>query len=159
MMMFWSTKTGISNKYSFSSSPTFSAEPWSIFTGRPKSSSSSSTGNNKVSIFVFDKKQFENYLLKYGIIKSKSSSKDKRLIQEGYEILRNQVINLAKLKHPNILTLIEPLEEHSKNFMFVTEYVTGTLESTFKEDADNGQLFSQHFLYKQYSYKKGGYNN
>ncbi|KAK5780717.1 hypothetical protein RI543_001839 [Arxiozyma heterogenica] len=143
-MMFWSTKTGISNKYSFSSSPTFIAEPWSVFTGRPKSSSS--TGNNKVSIFVFDKKQFENYLLKYGIIKSKSSLKDKQLIQEGYEILRNEVNNLAKLKHPNILTLIEPLEEHSKKFMFVTEYVTGTLEDAFKEDASDNQLFSQSFI-------------
>lgn len=132
-MMFWSTKTGISNKYSFSSSPTFTSEPWSVFTGRAKSSSTGpSNGNTRVSIFVFDKKQFEHYLSKYGIIKSKSSSRDKQLIQEGYEILRNQVNNLAKLKHPNILTLIEPLEEHSKNFMFVTEYVTGTLESTFK---------------------------
>lgn len=143
-MVFWSTKTGISNKYSFSSSPTFIAEPWSIFTGRCKLSSSN--GNNKVSIFVFDKKQFENYLLKYGIIKSKSSSKDKQLLQEGYEILRNQVNNLAKLKHPNILTLIEPLEEHSKTFMFVTEYVTGTIEDTFGEDADDEQLFSQNFI-------------
>lgn len=144
--MFWSTKTGISNKYSFSSSPTFTAEPWSVFTGRLKSSSSSSgssLGNSRVSIFVFDKKQFEQYLLKYSIIKSKSSSRDKQLIQEGYEILRNQVNNLAKLKHPNVLTLIEPLEEHSKNFMFVTEYVTGTLESTFKEDLDDEQEFLQ----------------
>lgn len=144
--MFWSTKTGIANKYSFSSSPTFTAEPWSVFTGRLKpgsSSSSTSVTNTKVSIFVFDKKQFEHYLSKYGIIKSKSSSRDKHLIQEGYEILRNQVNNLAKLKHPNILTLIEPLEEHSKNFMFVTEYVTGTLENIFKDDFDEEQDFLQ----------------
>lgn len=93
---------------------------------------------------------FENYLLKYGIIKSKSSSQDKNLIQEGYEILRSQVNNLAKLKHPNILTLIEPLEEHSKNFLFVTEYVTGSLESIFKtdqqqnDDADEQDFFKGH---------------
>ncbi|EJS43747.1 scy1p [Saccharomyces arboricola H-6] len=140
-MMFWSSKTGITSKYSFSSSPTFTAEPWSIYTGRPKSSSSSSP--SKVSIFMFDKKQFESYLLHYGIIKSKSGSKDKVLIQEAYEILRNQANNLAKLKHPNILTLIEPLEEHSKNFMFVTEFVTGSLETVFKETEDEEQNFLQ----------------
>ncbi|CAI4459052.1 BGP_1a_G0018770.mRNA.1.CDS.1 [Saccharomyces cerevisiae] len=140
-MMFWSSKTGITSKYSFSSSPTFTAEPWSIYTGRPKSSSSSSP--SKVSIFMFDKKQFENYLLHYGIIKSKSGSRDKVLIQEAYEILRNQANNLAKLKHPNILTLIEPLEEHSKNFMFVTEFVTSSLETVFRETDDEEQNFLQ----------------
>lgn len=129
-----------------SSAPTFAAEPWSIFTGRPKSSSSSSNPGTKVSIFVFDKKQFEHYLSKYGIIKSKSSSRDKQLIHEGYEVLRNQVNNLAKLKHPNILTLIEPLEEHSKNFMFVTEYVTGTLETIFQKELDEEQDFLQGHL-------------
>ncbi|KAL3236542.1 Scy1p RNJ42_01636 [Nakaseomyces bracarensis] len=128
-MMFWSSKSGISSKYTFSSSPTFTAEPWSVYTGRAKSGSS-----GKVSVFIFDKKQFENYLLNYGIIKSKSSSHDKVLIQEGYQVLRNQVNNLAKLRHPNVLTLIEPLEEHSKNFMFVTEYVTDCIESLYRND-------------------------
>ncbi|CAI6507421.1 Scy1p [Saccharomyces cerevisiae x Saccharomyces kudriavzevii VIN7] len=140
-MMFWSSRTGITSKYSFSSSPTFTAEPWSVYTGRLKSSSSSSP--SKVSIFMFDKKQFENYLLHYSIIKSKSGSKDKMLIQEAYEILRNQANNLAKLKHPNILTLIEPLEEHSKNFMFVTEFVAGSLETVFREIDDEEQNFLQ----------------
>lgn len=92
---------------------------------------------------MFDKKQFENYLLHYGIIKSKSGSRDKVLIQEAYEILRNQANNLAKLKHPNILTLIEPLEEHSKNFMFVTEFVTSSLETVFRETDDEEQNFLQ----------------
>ncbi|CAI4062967.1 hypothetical protein SUVZ_07G1640 [Saccharomyces uvarum] len=140
-MMFWSSKTGITPKYSFSSSPTFTSEPWSVYTGRPKSSSSSSP--SKVSIFMFDKKQFENYLLHYNIIKSKSGSRDKVLIQEAYEILRNQANNLARLKHPNILTLIEPLEEHSKNFMFVTEFVTGSLETVFRETDDEEKNFLQ----------------
>ena len=46
--------------------------------------------------------------------------------------------NLAKFRHPNVLTLIEPLEVHSKNMLFVTEYVTGSLESAFS-GADNGE--------------------
>ncbi|CCK70877.1 Scy1p KNAG_0F02100 [Huiozyma naganishii CBS 8797] len=142
-MVFWTSKSGISSKYSLSSSPTFAAEPWSVYTGRPKSSSSNSASNSKVSVFIFDKKQYEHYLLTYGIIRSKSSSSDKQLLQEGYEILRNQVSNLAKLKHPNILTLVEPLEEHSKNFMFVTEYVTGSLETFFKGEEEDEEDFLQ----------------
>ena len=146
MMGFWSSKNDISSKYTFSSSPTFVVEPWSVYTGRPKSSSSSSSsassasgaGSSKVSIFVFDKKRFETYLLNYGIIKSKSSSADRRFLDEAYEILGNHVNNLAKFRHPNVLTLIEPLEVHSKNMLFVTEYVTGSLESAFS-GADNGE--------------------
>lgn len=129
--MFWSSKNDINTCYSYSSSPTFTSEPWSIHTGKPKITTTN--GPSKVSIFIFDKKRFENYLLKYGIIKSKSSSKDKQLIHDAYNILRNQVNNLAKFKHPNILTLIEPIEEHSKNFIFVTEYVTASLQSSFQD--------------------------
>ena len=116
-MVFWSSKSGINSKYTFSSSPTFTSDPWSVYTGRPKSSSAL----GRLSLLQFDKKQFENYLLNYGIIKSKSSSQDKMLIQEAYQILKNQVNNLTKLKHPNILTVVEPIEEHSKTFLFVTE--------------------------------------
>lgn len=111
--------------------------------GRSKSSSASGAPP-KVSIFVFDKKQFENYLLNYGIIKSRSSSHDRALLQDGYEVLRRQVSNLSKLKHPNILAVIEPLEEHSKNFMFVTEYVTGSLESVFGHGNEETSFFQQH---------------
>lgn len=93
---------------------------------------------------MFDKKRFENYLLNYGIIKSKNSSQDKIVIQEAYEVLRNQVSNLAKLKHPNILALVEPLEEHSKNLMFVTEYVTGSLDSVFGNGDEETNFFKGH---------------
>ena len=145
MMGFWSSKSGINSKYSFSSSPTFVTEPWSVYSGRPKSSSSNSNPG-KVSVFIFDKKQFENYLMRYNIIKSKSSSHDKKLIQEGYDVLRNQVNNLAKLKHPNVLTLVEPLEEHSKNFMFVTEFVTGSLGSIFSSEDNDEQDFLKGYI-------------
>lgn len=142
--MFWFGKTGISSKYTFSASPTFITEPWSVYTGRPKEGST--TGVSKVSIFIFDKKGFETHLLNYGIIKSRSSSRDKTSISEAYDILRKQVSNLAKLKHPNILHLVEPLEEHSKNFMFVTEYVTGSLESVFTKVDEELNFFKGHVI-------------
>ncbi|SCU98769.1 LAFA_0G20054g1_1 [Lachancea sp. 'fantastica'] len=130
--MFWSSKSGISSNYSYSSSPTFTVEPWNVHTGRPKSSGSSSTSSTapKVSIFIFDKSKFENHLLTTGSIKSRTSSRDKQFIRSAYDVLRAQVSQLAKLKHPNVLALIEPLEEHSKNFIFVSEYVSGSVESS-----------------------------
>ncbi|SCU93731.1 LANO_0E04654g1_1 [Lachancea nothofagi CBS 11611] len=130
--MFWSSKSGISSNYSYSSSPTFTVEPWNVHTGRSKSNSSSSS-TSRVSVFIFDKRHFENHLLTSGIIKSRSSTRDKQFIQSAYDILRAQVNQLAKIKHPNVLALIEPLEEHSKNFIFVAEYVTGNLESSIME--------------------------
>ncbi|CCE65049.1 hypothetical protein TPHA_0J02290 [Tetrapisispora phaffii CBS 4417] len=142
-MMFWGSKSGISSKYSFSSSATFTSEPWSVYTGRLKTATSGSS-NSKVSIFIFDKKLFENYLSNYGIIKSKTSSNDRKLLEEAYDILRNQVNNLARLKHPNILTLLEPLEEHSKNFMFVSEFITGTVETIFTKKNDEEDFLKGH---------------
>lgn len=145
-MMFWGSKNGISSKYQYSSTPTFMAEPWSVYTAKPKSSSSSSSNTvDKVSVFIFDKKQFENYLLHYGIIKSKHSSQDKLFLSEAYSVLKNQVNNLAKFKHPNILQLVEPLEEHSKNFIFVTEYVSGSLFNLF-QDQEASSSFGEELL-------------
>ncbi|SCU88059.1 LAMI_0D08592g1_1 [Lachancea mirantina] len=128
--MFWSSKSSISSNYSYSSSPTFSAEPWSVHTGRPKNNAAKSSAS-RVSVFIFDKKQFESTLLSTGAIRSKTSAKDKKIIQSAYESLKTQVNNLMKLKHPNVLTIIEPLEEHSKNFIFVSEYVSGCVDSIF----------------------------
>ncbi|QEU61405.1 Scy1 [Kluyveromyces lactis] len=146
--MFWGSKSGISSKYSYSNTPTFTAEPWSVYTGKPKSSSSSNSSGpiDKVSVFIFDKKQFESYLLHYGIIKSKNSSHDKLFLNDAYTVLRNQVNNLAKFKHPNILQLIEPLEEHSKNFLFVTEYVSGSLFNLFQEQDSVTSTFGEELL-------------
>ncbi|CAM9022824.1 unnamed protein product [Wickerhamomyces anomalus] len=92
---------------------------WAIYPARHKST------DRQASVFIFDKKKFESLLLKNNIIKKH----DKQVINDAYEILRNQVSNLAKFRHPNILTLIEPLEDHKSNFIFVTEYVTACLNS------------------------------
>ncbi|AGO13090.1 AaceriAFL068Cp [[Ashbya] aceris (nom. inval.)] len=138
-MGLWSTRSGISVNYSYSSSPTFAAEPWSVHTGRSRSSSSSSS---RVSVFIFDKRKFENYLQKYGVIQSRSSSADRQLISDAYDIIRTQVNNLAKLKHPMLLGLVAPLEEHSKSFMFVTEYVSGCLSSIYQGSDSDQDLFN-----------------
>ena len=47
---------------------------------------------------------------------------------------------------PNILQLIEPLEEHSKNFLFVTEYVSGSLFNLFQEQDSVTSTFGEELL-------------
>ncbi|KAH3673549.1 hypothetical protein WICMUC_003656 [Wickerhamomyces mucosus] len=112
-------KTGIQAAYSIASNPSFHSELWAVYPARHKSS------DKQVSVFIFDKKKFESLLNKNGIIKRG----DKNLINDAYEVLRSQVSNLAKFRHPNILTIIEPLEEHKSSFIFVTEYLTNCLNS------------------------------
>ncbi|KAH3903425.1 Scy1p SCDLUD_001063 [Saccharomycodes ludwigii] len=133
MLSFFSGKNGINANYSYTpASPTFIAEPWSVYTAKPKSSSKF-FHLEKCSVFLFDKKKFENYLLKSGIIAS--IKKDQKVIKDAYDLLKTQVGNISKLKHPNILTIIEPIEEHSKNFLFVTEYVSGSLYNVFGDNS------------------------
>ncbi|KAL6942368.1 hypothetical protein ACO0QE_003542 [Hanseniaspora vineae] len=129
---FFGGKNGINANYSFSSTPTFSSEPWTVYTGKPKSSSKY-TNFEKCSVFVFDKKKYEQYMSKNGLV----TSSNKEYIQEAYALLKKQVSNLTKLKHPNILQIIEPLEEHSKNFLFVTEYVSGSVDTVYRKDNYN----------------------
>ncbi|KAL6939438.1 hypothetical protein ACO0RG_003276 [Hanseniaspora osmophila] len=136
---FFGGKNGINANYTFSSTPTFSSEPWTVYTGKPKSSSKY-TNFAKCSIFVFDKKKYEQYMTKNGLV----TSSNKEYIHEAYALLKKQVSNLTKLKHPNILQIIEPLEEHSKNFLFVTEYVSGSVDAVYRKDNYNGMYNSTH---------------
>ncbi|KAH3681839.1 hypothetical protein WICPIJ_007193, partial [Wickerhamomyces pijperi] len=112
-------KTGIQGSYSMAANPSFHSELWAIYPAKHKST------EKPVSIFIFDKKKFEAILVKNNI----SKKGDKSIITDAYEVLRAQVSNLAKFRHPNILTIIEPLEEHKASFIFVTEYLTNCLNS------------------------------
>ncbi|ODQ78017.1 hypothetical protein BABINDRAFT_26009, partial [Babjeviella inositovora NRRL Y-12698] len=112
--MFRVFKTGIEASYSIAATPSFNAEPWSVYSAKQRST------KKLVSVFMFDKKKFENMLVKNGVM----MQRNRELLNEIYQILRNQVNNLAKFRHPNILTLIEPLEEHKTSLLFVTEYLT-----------------------------------
>jgi SCY1-like protein 2 len=71
-----------------------------------------------VSVFVFEKKNLEKYSNK----------------EEIMNVLRKEAQTLAKYKHPNILSLVEPLLEDKQSIIFVTEpisySVTSWIEST-----------------------------
>ena len=64
-------------------------------------------------VFVFDKKQLDSFPL---------STREDLLT-----ILRKDATSLTKYKHPNILSVIEPLIEDKNNLSFITESFTHTL--------------------------------
>ncbi|ODQ64236.1 kinase-like protein [Nadsonia fulvescens var. elongata DSM 6958] len=126
---FKSLYTGISSNYSISSTPAFNAGPWTVYNAKKKAT------KEQVSVFAFDKKKLEKYLSANGVSKMVGTT-------DLYERLRKDVSSLAKLRHPSILKLIEPLEETKSGFTFVTEKVTSCLKTLMDIDAsrEKGKL-------------------
>lgn len=89
---------------------------WTIYEGESKK-----TGL-KVSIFKFDKKKFESYVV------------DKQSRKLTYKKIEDDITNLQKIKHPNFLSIIEPIEVHSSSFIFVSEYITDNIRGMYGKD-------------------------
>ena len=89
---------------------------WTIYEGESKK-----TGL-KVSIFKFDKKKFETYV------------NDKQSRKQTYKKIEDDITNLQKIKHPNFLNIIEPIEVHSSSFIFVSEYIADNLRGMYGKD-------------------------
>ena len=74
-------------------------------------------------VFVFDKKQLDSFPL---------STREDLLT-----ILRKDATSLTKYKHPNILSIIEPLIEDKNNLSFITESFTHTLTTFINNNNSN----------------------
>ncbi|CAH2350223.1 protein kinase-like protein Scy1p [[Candida] railenensis] len=119
--------SGIRAVYTVSENPTFNSDPWSIYPAKKNS-------NGKlVSVFIFDKKKFEQRVQS---LSSTSSKNPKVIISECYELIKFEISQSAKLKHPQILTIIEPLEETKSKFLFVSEPVQNNLKTVSLEKFD-----------------------
>lgn len=121
-----SLNSNISANYQIS--PNFSAisGPWRIHDGSKKS-----TGT-PASIFIFDRKSIEP---RSGGFSGRSSSSSIRKLQEDVvERLKREAGNLARLRHPSILQVLEPVEEtRSGGLMFATEQITASLAGLLQE--------------------------
>lgn len=61
----------------------------------------------------------------------------KRTVEEVVERLKKEVSCLARLRHPNILELVEPVEDtRGGGLQFVTESVSASLASLLREKDD-----------------------
>jgi SCY1-like protein 2 len=122
------SSTNITANYSISPTLTSTAGPWKIYDCKKKS-----TGK-AYSVFVFDRKSLESQGNSLG---RSGGSSFKKTAEEVVERLKKEASSLAKLRHPSILELVEPVEEtRGGGLQFVTESVTASLASALQEKDD-----------------------
>lgn len=122
-------KTGIKSIYSISDTPKFSVGGWKIYPAKHRQ-----TGK-RVSVFIFEKNKFETHISRLHS-HSSTSGNLKLIIEDTYRILRLEVSQLTRLKHPQILSVVEPCEETKLKLTFVTEPVNSTVAQFQIPDGD-----------------------
>ncbi|KAL2845379.1 kinase-like domain-containing protein [Aspergillus pseudodeflectus] len=137
-----SLSSNISANYQVSPHPTIVSGPWKIHDGKKKST------NTAASIFIFDKKALEP---RSGGLGGRSSSSIKKLQEEVVERLKREAGNLARLRHPSVLQVLEPVEEtRNGGLMFATERITASLAGLLQEkdsQESNGRIGSRTSRY------------
>ncbi|KAL3491415.1 kinase-like domain-containing protein [Aspergillus germanicus] len=137
-----SLSSNISANYQVSPHPTVVSGPWKIHDGKKKST------NTAASIFIFDKKALEP---RSGGLGGRSSSSIKKLQEEVVERLKREAGNLARLRHPSVLQVLEPVEEtRNGGLMFATERITASLAGLLQEkdsQENNGRIGSRSSRY------------
>lgn len=118
-----SFSSNITSNYALSSTPSSYSGPWKIYDAKKKS-----TGK-AVSVFVFDKTSLEPQASL-----RRSGGSLKKIHEEVIERLKKEGASLARLRHPSILELAEPVEEtRNGGLMFATEPVTASLAGLLAE--------------------------
>jgi SCY1-like protein 2 len=119
-----SFSSNITSNYVISPTTTSVSGPWKIHDAKKKS-----TGK-EVSVFIFDRKVLESHS---GSLGRSGAASHKRAVEEVVERLKKEASSLARLRHPNILELVEPVEETRNGLQFATEAVTASLAGLLLE--------------------------
>lgn len=121
--------SNISANYTISPTPSSTSGAWKVFDAKKKS-----TGK-AVSVFVFDRKSLDPQA---GALGGRSSGTSlKKLHDEVVSRVKKESNLLARLRHPSILELAEPIEDtRSGGLMFATEPVTASLAGLLLEKDD-----------------------
>jgi len=123
-----SFSSNINSNYTVSTTPSSTAGPWKIYEAKKKS-----TGK-AASVFVLERKSLES---QGGSLGRTSASSLKRAVDEVVERLKKEASSLARLRHPNVLELVEPVEDtRSGGLQFATETVTASLAGLLQEKDD-----------------------
>lgn len=118
--------SNITSNYTIAPQPTSTSGPWKIFDAKRKAT------NKPASVFVFDKKSLDTS--SGGLGGRGNVASIKRAHEEVLERLKREASSLARLRHPSILELAEPVEEtRYGGLMFATEPVTASLASLLQE--------------------------
>ncbi|KAI1111295.1 kinase-like domain-containing protein [Nemania sp. NC0429] len=117
--------SNINSNYAVSPTPASTAGAWKIYDAKKKST------QKPYSVFVFDRKSLDSH---GNTLNRSSASSFKRATEEVVERLKKEASSLARLRHPNVLELVEPVEDtRGGGLQFVTEPVTTSLASLLQE--------------------------
>ncbi|KAL1920237.1 uncharacterized protein VTP21DRAFT_1383 [Calcarisporiella thermophila] len=86
---------------------------WKIHTATRKGS------NQKVSVFIFEKKNLDPYLRRGGGMRTE--------VEKIYELLKKEASQLSRLRHPSLLEVVEPVSESRSEIVFATESILASL--------------------------------
>lgn len=118
--------SNISANYTISTTPSSVSGAWKVYDGKKKS-----TGK-AVSVFVFERKSLDSSSGGFGGRSGGASLK--KLQDEVIARVKRESNLLARLRHPSILELAEPIEDtRSGGLMFATEPVTASLSGLLQE--------------------------
>ncbi|KAI0548240.1 kinase-like domain-containing protein [Xylaria curta] len=120
-----SFSSNINSNYTVSQTVSSTAGAWKIYDAKKKST------QKPYSVFVFDRKSLDSHA---NTLSRSSASSFKRAAEEVVERLKKEASSLARLRHPNVLELVEPVEDtRGGGLQFVTEPITTSLASLLQE--------------------------
>lgn len=128
LSFFKSFSSQIHSQYSVSNTEVFRVGPWVVYDGKSRQT------KEPVSVFVLDKKVLADSLTAQGY-KSISGPK-----AEVYEYANKGVSRLAKMRHPAVVKLVEPMENSRGALMFVTERVITSLGRLIKSKVSTSTI-------------------
>lgn len=121
--------SNITSNYTVSTTPTSVSGAWKVYDAKKKS-----TGK-AVSVFVFDRKSLDPH--SGGLSRGSGGASLRKLHDEVIARIKKESNLLARLRHPCILELAEPIEDtRSGGLMFATEPVTASLAGLLQEKDD-----------------------
>ena len=124
-----SFSSNITSNYEIVKQPVATSGAWKIFDGKKKSTGA------QASIFVFERKSLD--VPSSGLGGRTSATSIRKVQDEVVERLKKEASSLARLRHPSILQLVEPVEDtRSGGLMFATEPVTASLAELLSEKDD-----------------------
>ncbi|KAJ9494825.1 Protein kinase domain-containing protein ppk32 [Exophiala xenobiotica] len=124
---FKSFTSNISSNYEISKQSSATVGTWTVFDAKKKSTGA------PASVFVFDRKALDINSGGFGA-RATSSTSIRKIQDEVVERLKKEASSLARLRHPSVLQLVEPLEEtRSGGLMFATESVLCSLSAALAQ--------------------------
>src|ERR1700761_6808019 len=124
---FKSFSSNIASNYELSKQPSTTVGVWTVFDAKKKNSGTSA------SVFIFNRKSLEVTSSGFGA-RATSATSVRKIQDEVVERLKKAASSVARLRHPSILQLVEPVEEtRGGGLMFATEPVLCSLTAALAQ--------------------------